>query len=371
MKNCIIIALLALNIAPVLPTFHCVYREWLIYQLVIFHILTIPVAFILGQPLAIISSGVIYVVRKTTFSEFKRERIDHLYDTKTLHAYDVVAIQELYGGWFPGSRFYQHHMRRQCEKAGLKHSATAGRPVLPRVIFDQGLAIFSRYPIVKTKRLVFKKQSIWDYLFVARACLYVQVEVNPLHTVHCFTVHTAPSLKDMQERSSLARLLKEKVPTVQVQANEIADFIKKMTKTGYKERDSGVTETTVCMGDFNIGAGTADFIHLENELGAGNNLNMTEISSQTDRDGKRTWASTFGRLADGSSEVPTETLLTSPGLRGKPQTLDFVFVTDNCRKVGECVVHPFAAVKESDKKYWQQVSDHCGLSARIELQKTK
>jgi hypothetical protein len=42
-------------------------------------------------------------------------------------------------------------------------------------------------------------------------------------------------------------------------------------------------------------------------------------------------------------------------------------VGEEAQKAGEAEVHPFYSVKEEDKKHWQQVSDHCGLSCKIKF----
>jgi endonuclease/exonuclease/phosphatase family metal-dependent hydrolase len=373
-KNSIVLVFVLSNVLLLLPSVPYP-KGWdeEVWQRLLIHVATLPAAMAFGQPLALLFSAVIYCFRKTTFSEFKTERIDHLYDTQILHKYDVLCLQELYGGWFPGSQFYQDYMKRQCTRAGLAFSAFAGRPVLPRIVFDQGLAIFSKHPIARSKRLVFKRQSIWDYMFVSRACLYAEILVpaptpadpKATRSVHCFTLHTAPSLKDMQERTSLAKLLKEKVPTVQMQANEIAAFVKDMSSTC--SASSGGNSSVLCMGDFNIEAATDDYLHLESQLGSANGLNLRDVTAKVGKGGSKVWTSTFGNIKSGTTDQPTEHLLTSPGLLCKPQTLDFIWVSPDVATVGESVVHPFAAVKDEDRKNWQQVSDHCGVSVKVKL----
>ena len=141
-----------------------------------------------------------FALKRARFSEFTKERIDMLFDENVLQQYDVIAVQELYGGWYPGSCYYQNYMKDVCKKAGLGYSSFAGRPKLPRILFDQGLAIFSRHPIVRSKRHVFRHQSIWDYMFVSRASLYAEVAIGDSAIAHVFTLHTAPSLDDMKQR---------------------------------------------------------------------------------------------------------------------------------------------------------------------------
>ncbi len=316
--------------------------------LFLFSALTLPLGLFFGQFGALILSYLIYLVKKNKFSEFKSERQNYLCEND-LGTRDIVALQELYGGWLPGSRFYRDRMKSLCNGVGLKFYAFAGRPSFPKLLFDQGLAIFSRFPVTESERLVFRTQSIWDYLFVARSCLYAKIEVpgNELENsrvIHCFTVHTAPSLKDMKERTILANVIKEKIPTVRRQADEIGAFVKK--KVGAKDHHSLI----VVMGDFNIQAGSDDYMHLENVMAAQGLKDVTN--------GENTFA-----LLDESGKA-IETLLTTKGLQGKPQALDFVFINE-----GKCVkatteVLPFRNTSEDT---WQAVSDHAGVSAKVQL----
>ncbi|GMI03830.1 hypothetical protein TrRE_jg7642 [Triparma retinervis] len=223
---------------------------------IVLHLLSIPFAIIVGQPIAMIMSFFIYAVKKDSFSEFKSERIDQLYNSQALHEHDVLTVQELYGSRFWGSRYYQTYMKGRCSEAGLEHSAFGEGPRW-WMLFDSGLAIFSRRPIIKSKALVFRKQSIWDFLFVSRASLYAQVDLGEGRSLHVFTLHTAPSLDDMKKRTALASLLEEKTPTVRQQGNELRDFMERILSDGYDERKDKV----VVMGDFNVEAGTMDYHH--------------------------------------------------------------------------------------------------------------
>eukprot|EP00520_Triparma_pacifica_P015410 CAMPEP_0118642470 /NCGR_PEP_ID=MMETSP0785-20121206/5850_1 /TAXON_ID=91992 /ORGANISM="Bolidomonas pacifica, Strain CCMP 1866" /LENGTH=352 /DNA_ID=CAMNT_0006534019 /DNA_START=374 /DNA_END=1428 /DNA_ORIENTATION=+ len=288
------------------------------------HVLSLPFSIIVGQPLAMISSSFIYALKKDDFSEFKSERIDQLYSSNSMHTHDVFAVQELYGSRFWGSKYYQSYMKGRCEEAGLKYSAFGGPPRW-WMLFDSGLAIFSRHPITRSASFVFRKQSIWDYLFVSRASLYTQLDLGG-KSMHVFTLHTAPSLDDMKKRTALASLLEEKIPTVRRQGDELGDFMTRMLADNYNKE----TDKIVVMGDFNVKAGTLDYFHFANLFSTKFDMvDVTRKGSKGSDDDK--WEPTFGLVdVDGA---PLERLLTSPGLRGKPQTLDFIFT--NAEKSGE------------------------------------
>ena len=99
----------------------------------------------------------------------------------------------------------------------------------------------------------------------------------------------------------------EKVPTVRVQGGELFKFMGEMVNGGSK--GEGRTEVTVVMGDFNIRAGEGDYNFFSERLASDHNL----VDITVKKGGG--WDTTFGvKDKDGN---PVETLLTSPGLRGK------------------------------------------------------
>ncbi|GMH77574.1 hypothetical protein TL16_g07457 [Triparma laevis f. inornata] len=313
-------------------------------------LLALPLSVIVAQPCSMFLSAVIFALKRDQFSEFKKERIDMLFDEGILQQYDVITVQELYGGWFVGSRYYQNYMKDVCKKAGLGYSCFAGRPKLPRILFDQGLAIFSRHPIMRSKRHVFSRQSIWDYMFVSRASLYAEVAVGDSGIAHVFTLHTAPSLDDMKKRTKLASLLAERGSgqrAVQVHRGDGEGG-------GGGEGRTGVT---VVMGDFNIRAGEGDYNYFSENLGS--EYGLVDITKKKDGG----WDSTFG--VNDKNGKPVETLLTSPGLRGKPQTLDFIFT--DAKPLQESRVLLLENKDESTRDKFQCVSDHLGLESVVEV----
>ena len=224
------------------------------------------------------------------------QRIDQLYKSKELHSHDILACQELYGSKFWGSTVYQTLMKGRCVEAGLKYSAFGGGPRW-WMLFDSGLSIFSRHKIVRSAALVFRKQSIWDFLFVSRASLYAQVDLGEGRSIHVFTLHTAPSLDDMKKRTALASIFEEKTSTVRQQGNELLDFMVKMLGDKYDQGNDKV----IVMGDFNVKAGTMDYHHFANLFK--NKYGLVDITKKgpqgSDSD---PWDPPFG-LVDETGEV--------------------------------------------------------------------
>jgi endonuclease/exonuclease/phosphatase family metal-dependent hydrolase len=222
------------------------------------------------------------------------------------------------------------------------------------MLFDSGLAIFSKHPISRSYHLIFKKQSIWDYLFVSRAALYAQIDLGKGKNLHVFTLHTAPSLDDMKKRTQLASLLEEKVPTVRQQGDELGEF---MTKLLDSSNYNAKTDKIVCMGDFNVKAGTLDYFHFANIFST--KYQMVDITKKGGKD-TDTWEPTFGLVDDDG--FPLERLLTSPGLRGIPQTLDFIFT--DAEKAGESSVLKLQCDDAKETRF-QCVSDHAAVECKI------
>ena len=369
-KNTCIILLVAS-----LPASHLVYLRTSLsplYSLPLLFLLSI----IVTQPLAMVVSGVIYMFLNEGFSEFKTERI--LEFSKHVEQYDIICCQEIYGSWWFGSRYYQTLMKREAKRRGLLYSSTSGRPALPAIMFDQGLTIYSRYPITRSRRKLYQSQSPWDRLFVNRAALYAEVQVpgsmlgSAPRSLHVFTTHTTPSLSDMSRRSGLAKLLADgPVPTVVKQCGELKTFIESMTAGSRRD------DLLVVMGDFNVNAGSIEYQAFERDLGALGLKDVTPLprggattTSEREEDTGTTttatdtlkWEPTFACVCLKTGR-PLETLLTCPDLQGRPQCLDFVFVGGggNQAESKRQGVVPFTVVN----KKFQQVSDHCGVAAVV------
>ncbi|GMI50909.1 hypothetical protein ScalyP_jg7996 [Parmales sp. scaly parma] len=256
-------------------------------------------------------SLLLHLLLRDGYSEFKRERIVAFWELIEKDQPDVIACQELYGSWFLGSNVNKSRMIKAAKRLGYCH-VNSGKPRLPALLFDQGLCIFSKWPIIESGHLIYKSQSVFDKYFVNRAALFACVDIGNGRKVKLFTTHTSPSMADMNKRTKLASCLpKERVSTVSRQAGEMVAFVKQ--KGGGDDPEKCVT---IILGDFNVEGGDKDYDCFASEF-----KKLGVLDHTTNDDG--TWPATFGIVNEDGK--PTETLLTSPGLLMKPQALDFIF----------------------------------------------
>lgn len=134
--------------------------------------LSIPLGFIVvmltGQFFAMAVSLLLHLLLRDGYSEFKRERIVAFWELIEKDQPDVIACQELYGSWFLGSNVNKSRMIKAAKRLGYCH-VNSGKPRLPALLFDQGLCIFSKWPIIESGHLIYKSQSVFDKYFVNRA----------------------------------------------------------------------------------------------------------------------------------------------------------------------------------------------------------
>jgi len=296
-------------------------------------------------------SLLLHFVLGKNYTEYKKERVHAFWEIVDKGAYDIIACQEMYGSWFWGSNSNKNRMLRNAKKRGY-HFVKTGKPKLPAMLFDQGLCIFSKYPITDHAEKIYDAQTIWDKYFVNRAALYAEITVDKNKPkIRVLTTHTSPSLKDMKERTKMAKILSEEgESTVSKQAGEMNILL--LDKAKKSKEDTAIT---VVMGDFNCEGGDDDYKYFERNFSASGLRDITR-----NEDG--TWTPTFAQV-DEKGE-PLETLLTVPGLLRKPQSLDFVFTDAEVIEgpiINRLVVEGKAVERGSDRTKIQQVSDHSGV----------
>jgi hypothetical protein len=89
---------------------------------------------------------------KNNSSDYKNARLNHI-GSDVLREYDVVCLQEMFS--YGSSR--QVRMMSYAKKAGLEYIVTSPSKGLLNAMIDGGLMICSRFPIVETARMTYKR----------------------------------------------------------------------------------------------------------------------------------------------------------------------------------------------------------------------
>lgn len=89
---------------------------------------------------------------KNNSSDYKNARLDHI-GNDVLKNYDIVCLQEMFS--YGSSR--QLRMMSYAKKAGLPYIVTSPSKGVLNAMIDGGLMICSRYPIVETARMTYKR----------------------------------------------------------------------------------------------------------------------------------------------------------------------------------------------------------------------
>lgn len=177
--------------------------------------------------------------------DYKDERLARL--IPELAHFDTACLQELF--WATGSR--KRKFMDAAREQGLIYQASspslglAGLLRCPPKVIDAGLAILSRYPIVKADYYTFSEAVCRSIdMVVAKGVLYARIRLfadEPTRYAHVFTTH-------MQANNHLEDVSFEKVRESQVR--ELANFLRHMIA----DDPDGVV---IISGDFNMNARAA------------------------------------------------------------------------------------------------------------------
>ncbi|KAJ3299862.1 calcium calmodulin-dependent protein kinase type 1G [Borealophlyctis nickersoniae] len=120
---------------------------------------------------------------KNNVSDHKSARLIR-FGEHSLPKYDVVCMQEVFA--YGSSR--QGKMISYARKAGLEYYVSSPSKGLLNAMIDGGLLILSRYPIVRSEKLTFKR-GVHSDRFSAKGALYAKIAVSPTAHIHVFTTH--------------------------------------------------------------------------------------------------------------------------------------------------------------------------------------
>lgn len=171
---------------------------------------------------------------KNNLSDHKDARLS-VFGEHFLGNYDIVAFQDLIA--YGSNR--QYKMLHMAKKAGFEFAVCSPSKGLLKATVDGGLMLLSRYPIVKSQRMSFKK-GLFSDRFSAKGAIYAKITVSTTSIIHVFTSH----LQCRQENTT-----PEQDPSTQVRLQQcimLKEFIDECCK------NKGPNEPIFVLGDFNI-----------------------------------------------------------------------------------------------------------------------
>lgn len=190
-----------------------------------------------------------------------------------------------------------------------------------RYIFNGGIMIFSRFPIVFHKKIVYTDGNQWD-MFADKGAIFARMELPSGKTFEVVLTHAQAGGEYFKERESQFKEMQELVA----------------------ENETG---PTFLLGDFNVSDAKDEY-------------NKMMDNFQHPRDLFRTLHKSPGYTSDGTE---------NPLSGGEsPKRIDYIFMKDprNEVKVQECAVNKFAMKNPVEKALF--MSDHYAVEATIKIE---
>jgi len=117
---------------------------------------------------------------------------------KIIHSYDVICLQEFFAyGTSRQSKFLAY-----AKNAGFEYSLTSSSKNLLNTSVDSGLVIISRYPIIKSERLTFKRGIKTDR-FYSKGALYARILCSPNKEINVFNTHLQSGISNSNNSDSV------------------------------------------------------------------------------------------------------------------------------------------------------------------------
>jgi len=116
-------------------------------------------------------------------SDHKAMRLAYFCE-RVIHSYDIICLQEFFA--YGTSR--QAKFLAYAKNAGFEYSLTLNSKNLINTSIDSGLVIISRYPIIKSERLTFKRGIKTDR-FYSKGALYAKILCSPNRELNVFNTH--------------------------------------------------------------------------------------------------------------------------------------------------------------------------------------
>jgi len=173
---------------------------------------------------------------KNNLSDHKNAR-HAIFGENYLKSFDIVALQEMFS--YGSSRLSR--MVHFAKKYGFEYYVSSPSRSVFNAQVDGGLMIMSKYPIVRTDKMTFKR-GVHSDRFSAKGAIYAKIALTSNFSVHVFTTHlqsTNDRYPSLMDPSVTARLR---------QVTMLKEFIDECT------RNKAPHEPIILLGDMNTNA---------------------------------------------------------------------------------------------------------------------
>lgn len=311
-------------------------------------------------------------------SDHKNARLNY-FGEHILGNFDVVCLQEMFS--YGSSR--QTRMVAYAKKFGYDYYVSSPSKGILNAQVDGGLMILSKYPIVKTQKLTYKRGIAIDR-FSAKGAIYAKIAVQPKVHIHVFTTHLQSS--SSEQATSLSD------PSVAVRLTQIAvlkEFIDECTRGKPSDEPIlllGVLNTNAIKPGSPASESSDEYKVMKNLL-SGETIhpalypNQATVSSSGKhnrykvsdllKNSLKYHPVTYGDVVEGTKR-PKETTLTAADDWGKCNCLDYIFWMNGINDgVGSNIIVKENATRVEkflvDGVPFSQISDHYGVSTSISI----
>lgn len=181
-----------------------------------------------------------------TKNQYKDERTK-LICHKIIPNFDICCFQEI----FTGLNSRRKNIIKAAKNHGLKFaSIPPNPPFFSKHISNSGLLTISKYPILETEFIPFKKHSGVDAL-AYKGVLYSKIEVEDGKIIHVFNTHLQAHYSGRQYTPKSDGLLRARLSQI-IQIREIIDNFCKKYWENLKENCESTKQSVILCGDMNI-----------------------------------------------------------------------------------------------------------------------
>ncbi|KAI8804135.1 kinase-like domain-containing protein [Cladochytrium replicatum] len=120
---------------------------------------------------------------KNNANDYKNARLA-IFGEVAFKGMDIVCLQEVHA--YGSGR--QSKILASAKRAGLDYVVCSPSRGIMNTMVDAGLMILSRYPIVKSEKITYKRGLLGDR-YISKGAIYAKIGISAVHHIHVFNTH--------------------------------------------------------------------------------------------------------------------------------------------------------------------------------------